>query len=167
MHPVTGAPRIAILLLLILCLFAANPGHAQTAVIRIGGERFELEIAADPGSRAQGLMFRESIATSGGMLFIFPDEAARSFWMKNCLVDMDLLFLDSRGVILTIHQMSAEPPKREEESWAAYHARLPRYPSTAPARFAVELRHGTAARLGIVAGERVSLDTHELGALAR
>jgi uncharacterized membrane protein (UPF0127 family) len=140
---------------------------APTAEVVIAGERFELELALDPESRTRGLMFREQIAADGGMLFVFPNYAPRNFWMKNCLVDMDILFIDENGVITTVKEMFAEPLKRESETLAEYNRRLPRYGSDGPARFAIELRHGSAARLGVMPGDRVEFDMRPLVAESR
>ena len=132
-------------------------GAAPTERVVLRGVAFELERAADPVSRTAGLMFRDSIDERGGMLFVFPDDVPRTFWMRNCLVDMDLLFLDARGRIVAIHEMQMEPLRRPQESESAYLNRLRRYPSGAPARFAIELRAGTARALGLRVGSRVDL----------
>jgi hypothetical protein len=68
---------------------AKAPPPAREEVV-IAGEVFKLEIAADARSRARGLMERTEIDEHGGMLFIYRDVRRRSFWMKNCLVDIDL-----------------------------------------------------------------------------
>jgi uncharacterized membrane protein (UPF0127 family) len=112
-------------------------------------------------------MFRERIAVDGGMLFVFPNNAPRNFWMKNCLVDMDILFIDENGVVTTVTEMFAEPLRQQDETMAEYNRRLPRYPSNGPARFAIELRHGSAARLGVAPGDRVEFDMPSLVAKSR
>ncbi len=138
-----------------------------TTAVSLAGETFHLELATDPAARNQGLMYREEIAADGGMLFVFPKPTARNFWMANCLVDMDILFLDADGVVTTRHEMFAEPPRGEDEAIADYYRRLPRYPSEGEVQFAIELRHGTADRLGIAVGDRIDLDISGLVALAR
>ena len=154
---------------LLLLLAFSTPVFADTerASVWIGGELFSLEIAADSATRARGLMHRSQIDPAGGMLFVFPTNRPRSFWMKNCLVDMDILYLDGDGVVIRQHQMFAEPLQQEKESMAEYHRRLQRYPSLDPARFAIELKHGTAARLKINQGDRVEMDIPELLQVAR
>jgi len=133
----------------------AEDGSART--VFLGGVAYELEVADDPASRERGLMGRREIPPRGGMLFVFPDEAPRAFWMKNCLVDMDLAFLDASGRVVSTHRMRVEPPRGPGESEAAYEARLRHYASGAPARFAIELRAGSLARLGLDPGEAVDL----------
>ncbi len=147
-----------------LAAVAAAPGFTSA---RIGGETFNLELALDAASRNRGLMYRENIPADGGMLFVFPGNHPRRFWMANCLVDMDILFLDSNGMVTTVREMFAEPLRGANESPAEYYARLPRYPSDGPARFAIELKHGTAERLGIRVGDLVAMDIDTLLPMAR
>jgi hypothetical protein len=136
-------------------------------VLRIGGEVFRLEVAADTQARMRGLMERPRIEPDGGMLFIFPEPALQSFWMANCLVDIDIAYVDDRGVIVATHQMRAEPlPRRGEPEWR-YEARLARYPSRVPVRFAIELAAGTLRRLGIGPGDVIAMDTGRLARMAR
>jgi uncharacterized protein len=145
----------------LVLLALARPGAAlealPTRTVFVSGVAYELEIAADPATRERGLMGRTEIPARGGMLFAFPDDAPRAFWMKDCLVDIDIAFLDARGVVVATHRMRAEPPRAPGEPEAAYDARLRHYPSGAPARFAVELRAGSLAQLGLDPGDAVDV----------
>ena len=154
---------------LFVCLFQGCGLQMQTsnATVNIGGEAFQLEIVRDMQSRAQGLMHRDEIPADGGMLFIFPDTAPRSFWMKNCLIPIDLLFLDSRGTITATHEMAIETPQSQEESDWEYENRLSHYWSNSPARFAIELRSGSIRRLGLRTNQHISLDLQHLRSIAR
>ena len=69
---------------------------------------FAVEIADDPEERAQGLMFREDLPRDAGMLFLWPDPAPRTFWMKNTPLSLDMLFLDAAGRVCGLIER-AEP----------------------------------------------------------
>lgn len=147
-------------IVILACTAAIGGGCADRSTVRsaavdIQGHRFTLQIADDDRSRATGLMGVMRIEPDGGMLFVFPDEAVRWFWMGYCLIDIDLVFLDDRGRVTALHRMKAEPPRGADESDPAYRARLPEYSSHAPARYALELAPGTIDLLGIETGDRI------------
>ncbi len=107
-----------------------------------GRAAFDVEIAADSDSRARGLMFRRSLADFAGMLFIFERPQRAQFWMKNTLIPLDLLFLDSRGVVRRIKE-NATP-----QSLALIDG--------GPGVLAVlEVKGGTVARLGVSVGSQM------------
>lgn len=116
--------------------------------VEIGGKTFKVEIADTREKQALGLMFRDSMPADRGMLFIFPDEAPRSFWMKNTRIALDIMYFDKDLKLVSI---SADtPPCRV--------SRCPSYPSVVPARYVLELNAGTASDLGVGPGDRLILD---------
>jgi uncharacterized membrane protein (UPF0127 family) len=145
------------------------PAQTQPATeeITIAGETFKLELAADAPSRARGLMGRKSIDDHGGMLFIYPASGILSFWMANCVIDIDLIFLDSHGRIVSMEKMKAEPPRQSGETQAAYESRLKRYVSRRPAHLAIELKAGSIEQLKLKTGQVIEADWKRLRALAR
>lgn len=144
-------------------------GKKKTERVTIAGHEFDLEVAADAASREMGLMNRASIDELGGMIFIFPDKGVQvqGFWMKNCLVDIDVIYLDSRGKVTAIHHMLAETPKQASETQASYEARLKRYSSGYPAQFAIELKAGWLEKLKLKLEDPIALDLERLKAMAR
>ncbi len=111
----------------------------------IGAHRLTLWIVADPATRARGLMGVESLPSDTGMLFIFPDTAPRTFWMRNTPLPLSIAFLDDDKVILNIADMA---PFDEQ----TLHA------SAGPARYAIEVPQGWFAANGITAGTVVLLE---------
>ncbi len=83
----------------------------------------------------------DEIADDQGMLFIFPDEQPRGFWMRNTITSLDIAFARLDGTIVKTHQM---PPLT-----------LQSYPSVEPAMFALEMKAGSFAKFGIVAGDKL------------
>lgn len=118
---------------------AVAPSGLRTVRMEIGGQPFTLEIAATDEDRQRGLMERKSMPADAGMIFVFDREQFLSFWMKNTLIPLDILYLNNAGQIVTIAQM-----KPLDESGV---------PTRAPARYAIELNAGTARRLGVRVGD--------------
>jgi uncharacterized membrane protein (UPF0127 family) len=114
--------------------FNSSGGKARTTI--------DIEIADDDYRREIGLMDRRSMGEREGMLFIFPDERPVGFWMKDTYIPLDIIFVNSRREIVTIHK-NAKPFSEET------------YPSTAPAQFVVEVNGGFTEKYGIVAGNRI------------
>lgn len=139
---------------LALTLLVAVPAAALE--VYLAGETFTLEVADTPELQARGLMGRTSVGPRGGMLFAYPDDAVRAFWMKDCLTDLDLVYLDREQRVVSTHRMRREPPRGPDESQAVYQARLPVYVSADPARYALEFAPGTLARLRVSPGDRVT-----------
>ena len=69
-----------------------------------GTARFNVEIADDPAERSQGLMNRESLPASAGMLFIYEAPQPATFWMKDTLIPLDMIFLDATGKVTRVHE---------------------------------------------------------------
>ncbi|MCA8882783.1 MAG: DUF192 domain-containing protein [Rhodobacteraceae bacterium] len=73
-----------------------------------GQMAFNVEVADDPRERARGLMFRTEMPRDDGMLFIFEQPQSVSFWMRNTLIPLDMVFLSADGVVQSIHA-NAQP----------------------------------------------------------
>ncbi|MFD1880390.1 DUF192 domain-containing protein [Paracoccus pacificus] len=83
-----------------------DPGRAVFTRADGSTTSFQVEIADDPSERAQGLMNRRSLADDAGMLFIYESPQQASFWMRNTLIPLDMLFIDPRGKVARVHPMA-------------------------------------------------------------
>ena len=137
--------RILVSILMIAICTACSAGGAEVV---IGGERFGVEIADNQDKQALGLMFRDEMPADQGMLFIFPNEAPRSFWMKNCRIALDIMYFD-KDLNMVSASLDAQPCRV---------SRCPAYPSIAAAMYVLELNAGTAEKLGVGPGSRMSLE---------
>lgn len=71
-----------------------------------GQARFSIEISDTFASQQLGLMNRQSMPLSSGMLFVYESPRPLSFWMRNTLIPLDMLFIDSKGIVTHIHHMA-------------------------------------------------------------
>ncbi|MFQ5973407.1 MAG: DUF192 domain-containing protein [Alphaproteobacteria bacterium] len=104
--------------------------------------RFSVEVAVTPGQKAQGLMFRQSLAADAGMLFLYDRENIHTMWMRNTFVPLDMLFITSDGRIAHIVERTI-PQSIQQIS------------SRVPVSAVLEVNAGTVRRLGIRVGDRV------------
>jgi uncharacterized membrane protein (UPF0127 family) len=118
---------------------STSESHLPTTRMSIGNQSFNLEIAYRPEDQETGLMNRKSMADDHGMIFVFPAERNLTFWMKNTLIPLDIIYLDTGGRVVSVKQM-----KPLDETGI---------PSDGPAMYAIELNVGTAARAGVKAGD--------------
>jgi uncharacterized membrane protein (UPF0127 family) len=116
----------------------------SSLVVVSGGReiKFDVDLALDDVQRARGLMFREKLGPYEGMLFDFYKEAPVSFWMKNTLIPLDMVFIAADGTIKSIHA-NAVPHSTET------------IPSQFPVRAVLEINGGSAKLLGIKPGDKV------------
>jgi uncharacterized membrane protein (UPF0127 family) len=127
---------------LTLGLFTACDGGQRDRFVKIylpGGKVVTAELAVTDEERARGLMFRETLLPDQGMLFVFRDDDFHSFWMKNTLIPLDLVWLDAARRV--IHVEADVPPCRQDP--------CPTYGPKIPARYVLELNSGSLAAWGV------------------
>ncbi len=106
------------------------------------GAVYSLEIARTPEDQARGLMFRESLPPRFGMLFPFPEPGVHGFWMKNTMIPLDIIWMDSAGKVIFI---SANTPPCKADP-------CPSYGPDAPAASVLEIAGGMASKEKIAVG---------------
>jgi len=109
------------------------------------GRTVTAELAVTDAERARGLMFREKLLPDQGMLFVFEEEDFHSFWMKNTLIPLDILWLDGNRRI--VHIEANVPPCAADP--------CPSYGPRRPGSFVLELKAGQAAAFGLKLEDRL------------
>lgn len=113
-----------------------------------GPVSFTAEIADTDEERALGLMYRTSLAPYAGMYFIFDrDIQGGGFWMKNCEIPLDMLFIDSQGKIIDLRE-NVRPCKEIDPTQTT----CPSYVPALPYRYVLEINGGSAKANGIKSG---------------
>ena len=113
-----------------------------TVDVLAGIHKIRAEVAADPASRSQGLMFRERLGPNEGMLFVFEAPSVQCFWMKNTKLPLSIAFIADDGAIVNIADM-----KPFDES---------SHCSDKAVRFALEMEQGWFAKRGLKSGATLS-----------
>mgnify|MGYP001106202315 CR=1 FL=1 len=143
-----ATPAMAASLAVVALIAPASADGAGCAPDRLdirgdfGEARFTVEIADDPFEQKRGLMFRESLAASQGMLFVYPWPGSPSFWMKNTLIPLDMLFVTPEGVVQHVHAMAKPGDRTPIGGGQGVLAVL-------------EIKGGLAAAIGIDAGDQI------------
>lgn len=145
-------------LVVIAVLFAAACGANHTAppaevevpssapqVVLPDGTPIAVEVVADPQTRASGLMHRPSLRRDRGMLFLFPTTDVHSFWMKNTLIPLDMIWIDEQSRVVDV---KAHVPPCEVDP-------CPSYTPRGVARHVLELAAGVAAEHGVTPGSHL------------
>ena len=131
---------------------ATQPGDQRQATVTIGASVFNVDLAIDDNTRPAGLSGRTSLPKDYGMLFMYPKPHRpryATFWMKDCLMDLDIAFIAADRRIITIYTMRQEPAGTPDNQ-------LRQYPPTSDMQFALEVAPGELARRGIKVGDRVT-----------
>ncbi len=133
---VLGAPQV-------FAKTPLSPCQRDRATITgsFGKAVFSVDVAADEVSRAQGLMHVPSMRLSQGMLFVYDSPQVLTFWMRNTLIELDMLFLDGFGVIQHIHHRAQPLDETIISSGGT------------PLVGVLEINGGLAKRLGIKVGD--------------
>lgn len=109
---------------------------------------YHIEIARTVEEKNKGLMFRGAMDSDNGMIFFFPDEQPRKFWMRNTLIPLDMVFISSDMEVVDIIQL-AQPHDENIRS------------STEPAKYVLEINGGQAIEHDIKIGQKIIFNDFE------
>lgn len=141
--------RPIIFALLSLSLVACAQTAAPAFVLQTSREKIPLtvEVVDTEPAREKGLMMRTSLAPNTGMWFVFDEEKPLTFWMKNTLIPLDILFFDGQKHVVAIVEDMV--PCTVPDPQCA------RYPSQKPARYALELPAGFVKMHDVKVGDAI------------
>lgn len=131
------------LMLLLSCQSGAQ--SKKTKTLEINDEVFSVELAVSDEEWRKGLMFRKHLAEREGMLFVGNQMREQSFWMKNTLIPLDIIFIDE--ALKIVHIARETTPHSEDP-----------IPSGRPAMHILEIRGGGAEALGVKVGDELKLN---------
>ncbi|WP_266183894.1 DUF192 domain-containing protein [Dyella humicola] len=140
--------RLLAPLLMVFATGAFAAPQPNAPAVQLHGKRFTTEFATNNASRERGLMMRTELAADHSMLFVFPEDDQRWFWMKNTLIPLDILYFDGHRKLVSV-QANVPPCKADP---------CPSYPSDLPARYVLELAGGTAAKIGVQVGDELTIE---------
>lgn len=129
---------------LLVCFLFSGAVRAELPLrqLKVSGHVLCVEVANTQAARARGLMFRQSLHESGGMLFVFPQAGQHSMWMMNTDIPLSVAFLDEEGVILNIADMMPRTATAHRSAGAA--------------KYALEMNLGWFGARNITAGAKVA-----------
>jgi uncharacterized membrane protein (UPF0127 family) len=137
--------RVAVLLTLLVWLvpLAACSDEGRLVVHTATGDYpFTVEVVDTPEKRAEGLMFRQSLADDAGMLFDFKEVRDVSFWMRNTFIPLDMIFISPDGTVESVH-VNARPHDPTG------------IPSGVPVQYVLEIPGGRSVEIGLKPGDKV------------
>lgn len=147
-------PILAALLAILLAALAVGCSGAPSdrIEVRIGRLVVQAELARTAEERAQGLSGRDSLPEDAGMLFVFPDDMQSAFWMKGMRFPLDFIWIsrDLRVVAVTENVPPPAPGAWDDE--------LPRYISSAPVLYTLEVNAGAIRQSGVRVGDTVTFE---------
>ncbi len=129
------------------CVCLAGCSNKKVTVTLPDGAKIKAELALTSEETERGMMFRKELAPSKGMLFVFEQDEPRMFWMKNTLIDLDMIFINSDG---TVNNVAANVPRSyvyTPDSQVAYRGGFGKY--------VLELAAGSAKKHNIEQGSQI------------
>ena len=136
---------------LLSLLLAAAPVTPAGGLVVAKGQRFLAEVARTDVEKARGLMYRTNLAKDRCMFFAYDEDTPKTIWMKNCLIALDVAWIDASGQIVEVaERVPPCSPMRGDD--------CPHYGGKVVSRHFVEFPAGTLRRLKVKVGDRIGWD---------
>ena len=126
-------------------------GEVKLCIAKVNGKIINVEIADTRERRIKGLSGREELKEDSGMLFVFPDSDRRIFWMKDCLMDLDIAYIDNNRIIREIYTMKKEPLNIPDNVLKAYPSK------SGNIMYVLEMNAGWFKRNEVIKGNKVEI----------
>ena len=134
-----------LLILIAMCFILVSCASAPSVIV--GDTKVYVEVPETPAEMARGLMHRENLGENAGMIFVFDKEAKHSFWMKNTLIPLDMIFINAENKIVDI--LTAVPCKQDP---------CENYTPKENALYVLEVNKGFSEKHNLQIGEEVKLN---------
>lgn len=138
---------ILLFIIILLIIFIPLARKPKENYVKINDNRIKAEIADSLDEQTKGLMFRNSLPEKTGMLFVFDTPEILTFWMKNTLIPLDIIYIDENMHIVTIIR-NAQPCEQDPCTI---------YRPESPSRYVLEINAGESDKLGIKEGDKVEM----------
>ncbi len=139
---------IAIVLVFSIILYSprSKTPEDNKLAIEIKGVVVRIEVADSMSEKAQGLMYRKDLPENEGMLFVYSNESRQTYWMKNTLIPLDMIWINANKEV--VHIEHSAPPCQKTP--------CPTYGTPYPAQYVLELNGGWSIEHGLAQGDRIS-----------
>jgi uncharacterized membrane protein (UPF0127 family) len=142
--------RTLLVLLLAACAIASAQrvfplNKLQKVTLKVRGHAIRAWVMDDEAKGSEGMMWLKAkdVPKNAGMIFVFPAAQPVSFWMKNTLIPLDIIFISAKKRVVNV---AAGKPQD-----------LTPLPSRGPVKYVLEMRQGAAKRLGIKSGTAIAI----------
>jgi len=134
-------------------LLSVTPVTPDGGFVVVKGQRFLAEVAQTQKEQARGLMYRQTLAKDRCMFFLYTEDGYHGIWMKDCLIRLDVVWVQSNGTVTELVE-NVEPCPMASR----HYPDCPSYGGTALSRHFVEFPAGTIRRLGLKVGDQIGWD---------
>ncbi len=143
-------PLLLIFSIVLFSIFLLSGGKASPdsnkkslVPLTVKGKTIWVEVVKTEEDKTKGLMFRDDLGRDEGMLFVYDREEILTFWMKNTPLPLSIAFLDSRGKVVDLQDMTPFSIKTHASAY--------------PARYALEMNQGWFKRNGVSVGDTIKI----------